>query len=65
MNPQNDTELRAAYERIAELESVLTLIRDGLADTGSGRTTGARMTMITKADAHRLADTALCQQVAA
>lgn len=40
-----------------DLLKALQEIRDGLADTGS--TPGQRMTTITKADAHRIADAAI------
>ena len=42
-----------------DLLKALEAIRDGLADTGSGRSRGERMTQITKADAYEIAVAAL------
>lgn len=52
----------AATKRVIKLEAALSLIRDGLADTGTGRHQGKRMTRITKADAYQLAVAALDEE---
>lgn len=64
-----ETKMIAAFVHIAvnshdALVRALEEIQDGLADTGSGRARGERMTSITKADAHRIAAAALSPALA-